>query len=184
MRRVRRVRLRLVGLEPLLGTFRHHPRTGLAAAKVLGPDGRLREAGGIVLPDGHRRRTGWGGGPDAPPHNHVKRVDFCSPALLATPRRVLEELGGLAEVFRDPALVFVDYCLRLRQRGLEVRVQPRAVAVCISAEDLLETVRGDAADEAAFQRRWGSTADLAWRGECLGGSSMKPCSNKFRLPSS
>ncbi len=90
----------------------------------------------------------------------MKRVDFCAPALLAIPRRALEEAGGLDETFQDPAVILVDYCLRLRERGLEVRVQPRAVTVCISAQDIPETLRGEASDEAAFDRRWGRSGDL------------------------
>jgi hypothetical protein len=143
-------------LSALLGTFGPHPRTGIVGAKIVGPDGVLREAGGTVLTGGSRRRVGWGSiRPGAPPHNHMKLADFCSAPLFATPRWVLEEVNGLAETYGDPELAIVDYCLRLRERNLEVRFQPMTVAVQVSGEDLPELVLGDSEDDAEFGRRWG-----------------------------
>ena len=39
-------------LDALLDTFEQFPDTGLAGARLVYPDGRLQEAGGIVFDDG------------------------------------------------------------------------------------------------------------------------------------
>ena len=52
-------------LEALLATFHDMPGTGLAGAKLVYPDGRLQEAGGVIWRDA----SGWNYGKfDDPGH--------------------------------------------------------------------------------------------------------------------
>ena len=72
-------------LEALRRTFDDIPGTGLAGAKLLYPDGRLQEAGGVIWHDA----SGWNYGkfddPDHPKYNFAREVDYCSGACLMVP---------------------------------------------------------------------------------------------------
>ncbi|MBV5309385.1 glycosyltransferase, partial [Chromatium okenii] len=67
-------------LDTLLQTFIDYPQAGLVGSKLIYPDGRLQEAGGIIWADG----SGWNWGrladPNAPEFNFLRDVDYCSGA--------------------------------------------------------------------------------------------------------
>lgn len=117
-------------LEALLGTFGDVPRVGAVGGKLLFPDGRLQEAGGIVFSDASACHFGRGE-PDAsqPPFDHPRQVDYVSGALLATPRRLFAELGGFDPSFAPGYYEDTDYCFRLREQNRTVWYQPDAVVV-------------------------------------------------------
>src|SRR5262249_18636089 len=82
-------------LPPLLRLFRDDPITGAVGGKLLYPDGRLQEAGGVIFSDGSGANFGRGDyNPEAPLYNYVRDVDYCSGALLATPRSLFIACGG------------------------------------------------------------------------------------------
>jgi GT2 family glycosyltransferase len=117
-------------LEPILRLFRDDPLVGVVGSKLLFADGRLQEAGGVVFKDGGAWNIGRDE-PDAesPPYTHVREVDFCSGAVLATPRAVWEEIGGFDTRFRPAYYEDVDYCFTVRRRGLKVVYQPQSSVI-------------------------------------------------------
>src|SRR5262249_17263929 len=56
-------------------------------------------------------------------------VDYCSGALLATPRKLFGEFGGFDGAYRPGYYEDVDYCFRVREKGLRVYYQPESVVV-------------------------------------------------------
>lgn len=117
-------------LGSLLRTFRTHPDAGAVGGRLVYPDGRLQEAGGLVYHDGTGANFGRGDYEvDAPLYAHVRRVDYCSGALLATPRKLFLELGGFDVRYRPAYYEDTDYCFSVRRAGLEVYYQPEAVVV-------------------------------------------------------
>ena len=116
-------------LDALLDTFTRHPDTGLAGSKLVYPDGRLQEAGGIVFADG----SGWNYGrfddPADPRFGFVREVDYCSGAAIALPRPLFEALGGFDPLYSPAYYEDVDLAMRVRQHGLKVRYQPASVVV-------------------------------------------------------
>lgn len=116
-------------LEPMLALFRDRPDTGAVGAKLLYPDGRLQEAGGIVWNDG----SGWNFGrlesPDRPEYNYVREVDYCSGAALMVQSSVFAGLGGFDPRYAPAYYEDTDLCFRLRQRGLKTLYQPAARVV-------------------------------------------------------
>ncbi len=72
-------------LQAILQTFERRPHTGLVGAKLVYPDGRLQEAGGIVWRDGSAWNYGRDEDPERPEHNYVREVDYCSGACIAIP---------------------------------------------------------------------------------------------------
>jgi GT2 family glycosyltransferase len=94
--------------------------------------GTLKEAGGIVAPGGSHERLGEGDAdPDRPRYRVVRRVDFCSPPLLATRRDLFERLGGFGEGRVAPADALVDFSLRAGRSGVPVHYQPQARVVAL-----------------------------------------------------
>jgi GT2 family glycosyltransferase len=116
-------------LDCLVDTARSATAIGAVGGKLVFPDGRLQEAGSIIWSDGSCDAYGRGGDPAAPEHDFERHVDFCSAALLLTPRRIFEMLGGFDERYRPAYYEDADYCARLWQQGQSVVYQPRAVAI-------------------------------------------------------
>jgi GT2 family glycosyltransferase len=104
------------------------PSVGAVGGQLVFQSGALQEAGSIVWRDGSCAAYGRGGDSRSPDFQFARPVDFCSAALLLTPRAVFEELGGFDERYSPAYYEDADYCARVWQRGLEVRYEPRAVA--------------------------------------------------------
>ncbi len=146
-------------LDALLGTFLLHPDTGLAGSKLVYPDGRLQEAGGIVFSDGSAANHGRGGDPADPRYNFVREVDYCSGAALAIHTSVWRELGGFDPIYRPAYYEDTDLAMRVRQRGLKVRYQPASVVVHVegvsSGTDVNAGVKAyQAINKEKFLQRW------------------------------
>ena len=118
-------------LDALVDTFRDRPDAGLVGAKLIYPDGRLQEAGGIVWQNGAPWNVGRGGDRRRPEHDYLRSVDFCSGAAIAVPADVFREAGGFDEAFAPAYGEDVDLALRLRARGLDVLYQPRSEVIHI-----------------------------------------------------
>src|SRR5213076_674619 len=81
-------------LSALLDTFAEAPRAGIVGSKLVYPDGRLQEAGGIIWRDA----SGWNYGKfddsGKPEYNYLREVDYCSAAALMIPKSLFQKLGG------------------------------------------------------------------------------------------
>jgi GT2 family glycosyltransferase len=102
-------------------------RIGAVGARLLGPDGRLRAAGGIVWRDGGlldymRDRPAL-----SPEANFVRVVDFCSSVFLLTRTTVLQELGGFDIRFARADYADADLCVRIAAAGYRVMYDPNVV---------------------------------------------------------
>ena len=67
-------------LNALLETFKNNKNIGLVGSKLIYPDGRLQEAGGIVWKNKNAWNYGRYGDPNDPEFNYLKDVDYCSGA--------------------------------------------------------------------------------------------------------
>ena len=112
----------------LIGTLERSTTIGAVGGKLIWPDGRLQEAGGVVWRDGSYDTCGRGGDPAAPEHSRERDVDFCSGAMLLTPRDLFFRLGGFDARYKPAYYEDVDYCVRLWRNGLRVVYTPDAVA--------------------------------------------------------
>jgi len=64
-------------LDELVATFRNFDRIGLAGPKLVYPDGRLQEAGGIVWRSGNPWKVGHDGSPDDPRYGLPQKSGLC-----------------------------------------------------------------------------------------------------------
>ena len=112
-------------LTALLRTFITFPDAGAVGGKLVLPGGELQEAGGVIFSDGSAANFARGERDlQAPLINYVREVDYCSGALLATPRALFDEIGGFDELYKPAYYEDVDYCFRVRSMGRGVYYQP------------------------------------------------------------
>lgn len=142
-------------LDALLDTFAQHERVGLVGSKLVYPDGRLQEAGGIVFADG----SGWNYGrfddPDDPRYSFVREADYCSGAAIAIPRALFDELGGFDGHYAPAYYEDTDLAMQVRARGLRVLYQPKSVvAHCEGVTAGTDTRQGVKAYQVANQRKF------------------------------
>lgn len=116
-------------LRELINTFIDFQDVGAVGPKILFPDGRLQEAGALINPDCTTSLIGYGDDPEKPRYNYVKDVEYCSGACLAIETEVFHGLGGFNDDLAPAYYEDVDLCLRIRQKGLRVLYNPKAVIV-------------------------------------------------------
>lgn len=116
-------------MTALLDTFEAQPDAGLVGAKLVYPDGRLQESGGIIFADG----SGWNYGrfedPEAPSYNFVREVDYVSGAAIVLRRSDFEQLGGFDTRYTPAYYEDTDLAFQIRGMGKRVYLQPESVVV-------------------------------------------------------
>ncbi|MFL6554177.1 MAG: glycosyltransferase [Chthoniobacterales bacterium] len=111
-------------LTALLDTFKQEGRAGIVGSRLLYPDGRLQEAGGIIWRDA----SGWNYGkfddPGKPEYNYLRDVDYCSAAALMVPKALFESAGGFDSRYAPGYYEDTDLAFKIRQAGYRVLYQP------------------------------------------------------------
>ncbi len=127
------------------------PGVGAAGAKLVYPNGAIQHSGivaGMFGSTGHPGRRiyesdNWRW------LDYTRNVTAVSSACLVTRRGVFEKMGGFDNSLA-PDYADVDYCLRLREAGFEVILEPRASLV----HDEAHTAGEPEKQRALFREKW------------------------------
>jgi GT2 family glycosyltransferase len=147
-------------LQALHRTLRRYPDAGAVGGKLIYPDGRLQEAGNLVFDDGSAANFGRDDSmAENPLYNYLREVDYCSAAVLATPRDLFNEIGGFDKRFEPGYYEDTDYCFAVRRQGRRVYYQPECIVVhtegATGGTDLTSGAkRYQVVNQAKFARKW------------------------------
>lgn len=111
-------------LNELLKSYHHFDDVGLVGAKLVYPDGRLQEAGGIVWQDGSAWNYGRLSEPDMPQYCYAREVDYCSGACILIEKSFFYSLGNFDKHYSPAYYEDTDLAFKVRQAGKKVIYQP------------------------------------------------------------
>lgn len=116
-------------LSSLVDLIRSDDTIGMVGSKLVYPDGRLQEAGGIIWSDG----SGWNYGrlddPEKPEYNYVKDVDYISGAAILLPTWLWKQIGGFDTRFAPAYCEDSDLAFEVRKAGYRVVYQPKSKVI-------------------------------------------------------
>lgn len=116
-------------LDTLVETLDSDPKAGLVGSKLIYPDGRLQEAGGIFWQDGSAWNLGRFDHPRRPEFSYARDADYISGASIALPRSLWDKLDGFDDLYRPAYAEDADLAFRVRAEGLRTIFQPRSMLI-------------------------------------------------------
>ena len=114
-------------LEPLINTLENNSDIGLVGSKLVYPNGRLQEAGGIIFNDGTAANYGKFDDTSKPEYNYVRDVDYISGASIMLSKKLWDEIGGFDSRYAPAYCEDSDLAFEVRKRKLRVVYQPLSV---------------------------------------------------------
>jgi GT2 family glycosyltransferase/glycosyltransferase involved in cell wall biosynthesis len=172
-------------LEALIACFDEEPDAGLVGAKLVYPDGRLQEAGGIVFRDG----SGWNYGrfdnPADPRYEFRREADYCSGAAIMLTRALFDALGGFDTRYTPAYYEDTDLAFAVRAAGKKVYFEPRSVVVhfegITSGTDTSGGVKKyQVVNRGKFLDKWKDA--LAQQPAPIDSAALAPAAANFRHP--
>ena len=111
-------------LSSLVSLMEKDSTIGMAGSKLVYPDGRMQEAGGIIWKDA----SGWNYGhkqdPTDPKFNYVKEVDYISGASIMIRADLWRAMDGFDTRYSPAYFEDTDLAFEVRKRGYKVMYQP------------------------------------------------------------
>ena len=146
-------------LDALLRCFAERPDCGMAGSRLVYPDGRLQEAGGLVFADGSCWNIGRFESRDAPAFRYRRETDYVSGASLLIHREVFQRIGGFDARYTPAYYEDTDLAFAVRKLGLRVYYEPASTVIhcegITSGTDLGSGIkRHQVINQAKFIDKW------------------------------
>ncbi|MBN1594995.1 glycosyltransferase, partial [candidate division FCPU426 bacterium] len=132
--------------------------------RLIFPDGRMQEAGSIIWKDGSCLGYGREANPYQPEFNFFRDVDYCSGALVMTPKTLFNRLGTFDERYAPAYYEEADYCMQIRAAGLRVVYQPLAYVFHHEFGSATKdwAVQMQKTNQKKFVQKWGKHLSEHW----------------------
>ncbi|MCW1933136.1 glycosyltransferase [Pararhodobacter zhoushanensis] len=104
-------------LDELIDAFARFSNVGLVGSKLLYPDGRLQEAGGIIWGTGDPWNYGRLQNPADPRFSYARQADYLSGASMMTTKTIWDEVGGLSSYLEPMYFEDTDFAFKVRDAG-------------------------------------------------------------------
>ena len=114
-------------LDNLIDAFDRFDNVGLAGSKLLYPDGKLQDAGGIVWGNGNPWNYGKLDNPWDPRFCYARQADYLSGAALMTTRKIWNQIGGLSSYLEPMYFEDTDLAFKVRQHGFTTWFVPSSL---------------------------------------------------------
>ncbi|MEW9625026.1 glycosyltransferase [Rhodanobacter geophilus] len=116
-------------LDALLRCFAERSECGIAGSRLVYPDGRLQEAGGLVFADGSCWNVGRFESRGAAAFRFRREADYVSGAALMILRDVFQRVGGFDARFAPGYYEDTDLAFAVRKLGLRAYYEPSSTVI-------------------------------------------------------
>lgn len=116
-------------LDALLGCFAENDDCGIAGSRLVYPDGRLQEAGGLVFSDASGWNVGRFEARDNPAYAWRREVDYVSGAAMMIPHALFDDIGGFDPRYAPAYYEDTDLAFAVRQAGKKVYYEPASTVI-------------------------------------------------------
>lgn len=114
-------------LDALIDGMARFPRAGLVGSKLLYPNGRLQDAGGIIWSSGDPWNYGNGQNPNDPRFAYARQVDYLTGAAMLTTKKIWDEVGGLSAYLEPMYFEDTDFSFKVREAGYTTWFIPSSI---------------------------------------------------------
>lgn len=116
-------------LQTMLNRADQDRDIAIVGSRLVYPDGRLQEAGGIVWADATASNYGRGASPDDPSYLYVRDVDYCSAASILIRTAFWREVGGFDPRFTRGYYEDTDLAFAAHSLSRRVVYEPSSVVI-------------------------------------------------------
>jgi GT2 family glycosyltransferase len=116
-------------LDRLCEAFREVPGCGIVGSRLVYPDGRLQEAGGLVYTDAQAWNVGRFEQRNDPRYLYRREVDYVSGASLLIEAALFRDIGGFDPRYAPAYCEDMDLAFAVRARGRKVIYEPASVVI-------------------------------------------------------
>ncbi len=146
-------------LDELIAAFGRFDGVGLVGSKLIYPNGRLQDAGGVVWGSGEPWNYGNNMNPEEPRFCYARQVDYLSGAAMMVPKSVWQEVGGLSAYLEPMYFEDTDFAFKVREAGYKTWFVPSSVVYHYegktSGTDIDKGLkRYQEINQPKFKRRW------------------------------